>query len=240
MSEGEGKFRERGLFAIGDIHGCSVALRALINEIKPGPDELIIVLGDFIDCGPDSRVVIEQLIALNDRCQLIPLLGNHEEMLLNAVDSNSEYKYWLNLGGQQTLDSYCTYRTDIEVIPAEHIRFIRGCRDYFETETHIFVHANYDPSFPLNRVSGTKLRWELLRSHECRPHDSGKTVVVGHTPQATGKVLEMGFLVAIDTDCFQGGWLTALEVTTGEVIQANQKGEVRRSLTGGRDAHKID
>jgi serine/threonine protein phosphatase 1 len=231
---------DRRVLAIGDIHGCSTALMALIEGIQPCSDDLIIVLGDFIDCGPDSRGVIEQLIALKNRCQLVLLLGNHEEMLLNAVESKSEYKYWLKLGGQQTLDSYCTYWTDIEVIPAEHIRFIRGCRDYFETETHIFVHANYDPSLPLNRISGTKLRWEHLRPHECCPHFSGKTVVIGHTPQATGKVLDMGFLVAIDTDCFRGGWLTALDVTTGEVIQANQQGEVRRSLTGGRDADKID
>ena len=47
------------MFAIGDIHGCSAALRALIEEIEPGPDDTIIVLGDFIDCGPDSKGVID-------------------------------------------------------------------------------------------------------------------------------------------------------------------------------------
>jgi len=215
--------------AIGDIHGCSTALRLLIEQIQPRPDDLIVVLGDFIDAGPDSRGVIEQLIALTGRCRLITLLGNHEEMLVNAVDSKSEFRYWLKLGGKQTRDSYCTYRTDVEVIPAEHVRFIRGCVNYFETGTHMFVHANYDPDAPLNRMSTTRLRWDSLKPAELRPHFSGKTVVVGHSPQATGEILDLGFLIGIDTNCFRGGWLTALDVATGEIIQANQQGEERRS-----------
>jgi serine/threonine protein phosphatase 1 len=216
-------------FAIGDIHGCSKALKALLAAIQPRPDDLIIILGDFIDCGPDSRGVIEQLIALSDRCRLVRLLGNHEEMLLNAVESRSEFKYWLKLGGKQTLDSYCTYRSDVEVIPAEHVRFIRGCEPYFETGTHIFVHANYDPDLPLNRFRSSTLRWDALQPAGLRPHVSGKTVVVGHTPQVTGEILDLGFVIGIDTNCFQGGWLTALDVTSGEIIQANQRGVVRKS-----------
>ncbi len=215
------------MFAIGDIHGCSTALRALIEEVKPGLGDTIIVLGDFIDCGPDSKGVIDQLIALSSRCRLIAILGNHEEMLLNALDSKSEFKYWLKLGGKQTLDSYCTYRTDLEVIPQEHITFIRGCRNYFETETHIFVHANYDPERPMSQTSGTRLRWEHLDPNRLRTHFSGKTVVVGHTPQVTGEILNPGFLIGIDTDCFQGGWLTAIELNSMTVLQANQECQTR-------------
>jgi serine/threonine protein phosphatase 1 len=218
------------ILAIGDIHGCSTALRALTEEIKPGPDDLIIVLGDFIDCGPDSRGVIEQLIALSGRCRLIGILGNHEEMLLNALESKSEYRYWLKLGGQQTLRSYSAHRTDLEVIPPEHVAFIRGCRNHFETQTHIFVHANYEPALPMYQIDGGKLRWEHLDVSRLRPHSSGKTVVVGHTPQGSGTILDLGFLIGIDTDCFRGGWLTALDVGTGEVIQADERGGVRAIL----------
>jgi serine/threonine protein phosphatase 1 len=91
---------EGRLFAIGDIHGRSTALRALIEAIEPRPDDTLVILGDFIDCGPNSKDVVEHLIALSARCRLIPLLGNHEEMLLSALASGSEIKYWLNLGGQ--------------------------------------------------------------------------------------------------------------------------------------------
>ena len=45
----------RRLFAIGDIHGCSIALRTLIDAIAPNPDDTIVVLGDVIDYGPDTK-----------------------------------------------------------------------------------------------------------------------------------------------------------------------------------------
>jgi serine/threonine protein phosphatase 1 len=212
---------------IGDIHGCPTALRTLIEAIDPRPDDTLVILGDFIDCGPDSKGVVEQLIALSDRCRLICLLGNHEEMLLNALESRSEFRYWLKLGGQQTLRSYSPHSLDLDVIPADHIRFIRACRDFFETDTHIFVHANYDPERPMNRISGTKLRWEHLDVPRLRPHCSGKTVVVGHTPQLGGDSLDLGFVVCLDTDCFRGEWLSALDVRTGLVVQANQRSELR-------------
>jgi hypothetical protein len=69
------------LFAIGDIHGCNLALRTLIAAIDPKPDDTIVVLGDVIDWGPDSRDCVQQLIDLSGRCQFILVRGNHEEML---------------------------------------------------------------------------------------------------------------------------------------------------------------
>jgi serine/threonine protein phosphatase 1 len=87
----------------------------------------------------------------------------------------------------------------------------------------------------MDRIGGTKLRWEHIEPDVQRPHFSGKTVVVGHTPQVGGEVLDLCFLVCIDTDCSRGGWLTALDVETGRVIQANQRGPVRESHCRGED-----
>jgi serine/threonine protein phosphatase 1 len=65
-------------------------------------------------------------------------------------------------------------------------------------------------------------------------------VEVGHTAQRTGEMPDPGFLAGIDTDCFRGGWLTALDVTSGEVIQANQQGQVRRSRREPRHRSPLD
>ena len=64
------------------------------------------------------------------------------------------------------------------------------------------------------------------------PHCSGKVAVVGHTPQWSGEVLDLGFLVDIDTNCVRGGWLTALEVATGHVWQADRGGKLRAAAAG--------
>ena len=213
------------LIAIGDIHGCATALKSLIEVINPVPDDTIVTLGDYVDYGPDSRSVINQLIQLSRCCRLIPLLGNHEEMLLQALESESALRSWLDLGGDKTLLSYPYDGTNI--IDSAHVEFIRGCLDYFETDDYIFAHANYDPDLPMDRQPSLKLRWEFLDEPRQRPHFSGRTVIVGHTPQTSGEVLDLDFLRCIDTDCSRGGWLTGLEIRSGKVIQANQIGETR-------------
>ena len=213
------------LFAIGDVHGCSTALSTLIDAIDPRPEDTIVTLGDYIDWGPDSRGVIDLLIDLSKRCHLFPLLGNHEEMLMDALGSERALRSWLDLGGEETLASY-PYEGG-EMIPEGHVGFIRGCRDFFEAGTHIFVHANYNARLPLERTGGTRLRWEPLAPESQQPHRSGKRVVVGHSPQVNGEVLDLGFLVCIDTDCSRGGWLTAIEARSGSIVQANQAGRLR-------------
>lgn len=215
------------LYAIGDIHGCSTALSTLIRAIDPRPHDTIVVLGDVIDWGPDSRDCVRQLIELSGHCQFVLVRGNHEEMLYAALKSQSELRYWLNFGGEETLKSY-PYRGGDEFIDPEHVRFLKARgRDYHETDGFIFVHASYDPNKPMAQQSNTTLQWEHVKANHMRPHYSGKTIIAGHTPQTGGEPLDLGFLKVIDTDASRGGWLTALEVTKGEVTQADQSGRVR-------------
>ena len=213
------------LFAIGDIHGCNLALKALIEAIDPRTDDTIVVLGDVIDWGPDSRDCVRQLIDLSGRCRVVPILGNHEELMLQALDSDSALRSWLDLGGDRTLLSY-PY-DGINIIDPAHVEFIRGFLDYHETDHFIFTHANYDPDLPMDRQPSLKLRWEFLDPALQRNHASGKTVVVGHTPQTGGEVLDLGHVICIDTDCSRGGWLTGLEIGSGRVMRSNQEGMPR-------------
>ena len=168
--------------AIGDIHGCALALAAVIDAIDPGPEDVLVVLGDYIDRGPDSRGVIDLLIELGRRCRLVPLLGNHEELLLEVEAGRHPLEWLLGIGGTATLDSYGPGR-ELHLIPEKHIEFLEGCLDYHETATHIFLHANYDPDLPMDQQPWSRLRWESLRTTIPAPHRSGKTVIVGHTAQ---------------------------------------------------------
>jgi serine/threonine protein phosphatase 1 len=218
--------------AIGDIHGCPDALAALVAAIEPGPDETLVALGDYIDRGPNGRGVLDALVALGRRCRLIPLLGNHEELLLDALRDIANLRRWLTLGGPETLRSYGwapggPRRALADLIPRAHREFLVGCRQYYETSSHIFVHAGYVPEFPLNTQPGEALRWRVTDAGSARPHCSGKVAVVGHTPQLSGEVLDLGFLVCIDTNCARGGWLTALDTGTGHIWQADRGGRLR-------------
>jgi serine/threonine protein phosphatase 1 len=146
-------------------------------------------------------------------------------MLLEAR-SGRHPTAWLGMGGLATLASYGPGR-DLALIPDEHYRFLESCLDFHETESHIFVHANYFPDLPMAEQPVEMLRWESLREMTPGPHESGKTVILGHTSQKRGEILDLGHLKCIDTYCYGGGWLTAIDVQVEEVWQADREGNCR-------------
>ncbi|TWT81858.1 Serine/threonine-protein phosphatase 2 [Planctomycetes bacterium CA13] len=213
-------------FVIGDIHGCSKALRTLIETIDPTCGDELIFLGDYIDRGPDSKDVIDQLIALHSRCRVVALRGNHEIMLMGVVTAGLDSAIWSQSGGQTTIASY---GGSIEKIPEKHLAFFRSLRAYYETDEAIFVHASYSPDESMPSQDDSIRYWNHLNYPYPAPHFSGKRVYVGHTPQAHGDVLNLGHLVCIDTYCFGGGYLTAVELTGNDMIQVDLHGHVRRT-----------
>ena len=214
------------LIAIGDIHGCSLALDALIEAIQPQADDIIVTLGDYVDRGSDSKGVIDRLIALGKRCQLKPLYGNHEEMMLEVVRDDQPPFRWLQFGGVETLDSY-GFCGDMSVISPEHRQFLDNLLPYYEDEEVFFVHANYNPKLPLDKQTAHSLRWQKLSEVVPGPHMSGKLAVVGHTHDRGGEIFMVRHLVCLDTFCYGGGWLTAMEFPSRKLWQADQEGKLR-------------
>ncbi|MEM9589210.1 MAG: metallophosphoesterase family protein, partial [Planctomycetota bacterium] len=166
------------LIAIGDIHGCREALEALIAAIKPGPDDTVVTLGDYVDRGPDSAGVIDTLLELGNRTQLISLIGNHEEMMLDVIRGHESHHNWLRYGGVETLDSY-QFSGNLDFLPPEHEAFFNSLGDFYESENHFFVHACYDSKVPLADQPIDLLRWTSLREKMPQPHRNGKIAVVG-------------------------------------------------------------
>jgi serine/threonine protein phosphatase 1 len=188
----------------------------------------VVTLGDYVDRGPDSKGVLEALIALQSQCRYVPLLGNHDDMFLQACRGLYPTAF-LAMGGKATLESYgIDDMSDFGGVPQAHLGFLERCADYHETDSHIFVHASYLSHVPMGEQPALALRWETLREEVPEPHTSGKAVVAGHTSQRSGKILDLGYLKCIDTGCcYTGGWLTALEVHTGQLWQASRDGKLR-------------
>jgi serine/threonine protein phosphatase 1 len=210
--------------AVGDVHGCIHALDAVLDAIQPGGDDQLVLMGDYIDRGHESRAVIDRILELSGRCHVVSLLGNHELMLLRGLAAADERHFWLQFGGRETLDSYGGHPSGI---PPAHLDFMRSCLRFFETETHFFVHANYAPDLDLSEQPESLLLWTHLIRSVPAPHKCGKIAVVGHTPQVSGEILDLGHLICVDTYCVGGGWLTALDVANRTVWQADRSGHMR-------------
>ncbi|MBD2182806.1 serine/threonine protein phosphatase [Planktothrix sp. FACHB-1355] len=218
------------ILAIGDIHGCSIALDSLLAAVVPQPEDKIITLGDYVDRGPDTKGVIDRLIALHATGQLIPLRGNHEQIMLNSR-ADGKLLAWLSWGGKATLASYAVSGNEgtLQDIPESHWDFLENkCVNWYETDKHFFVHADAEPNLPLGEQPEFVLFWGP--SDRPSPHFSGKTMVYGHDTQESGIPLNLGYAICIDTWPDGNGWLTCLDVTSGKVWQANQAGQQRQLL----------
>lgn len=222
------------LFAIGDIHGCSTALDLILESFHLGPGDTVVTLGDHVDRGPDSSGVLERLIAMHRTGRLVALRGNHELMMLEAREDPASEAAWRQVGGDATLASYGDrigaddqQQRMLSDVPESHWDFIcNDCLDYWECETHFFVHANAYPDYPLFEQPDYMLFWEKF--NEPPVHVSGKIMVCGHTCQKSGVPLNIGHAICLDTWAYGRGWLSCLNIETGEVWQANQAGMTRQ------------
>lgn len=214
---------ETVFYAIGDIHGEAARLRELHEQIDtfheachPDEPKHLVHLGDYVDRGYDSKGVLDLLMA---RQAAFPhtttcLMGNHEEMMLDAVDGKS-MDFWLRNGGMETLVSYNVERAN--ELPQSHIDWVRTLKTTYTPEGAdlIFVHAGVDPIlYPHD--DEVKRRW--MRGSRffdttkwVSPALRSKRVIHGHTPTTTREadVSEDGRRINVDTGAAYGGALTA-------------------------------
>ncbi|HET6247116.1 MAG TPA: metallophosphoesterase family protein [Tepidisphaeraceae bacterium] len=213
---------------IGDVHGCLRQLDALLFSIAPTADDHLVFLGDLIDRGPDSAGVMKTVLRLPVSHRVTVIKGNHEQMMLDARESHDKFSDWLRNGGDATLKSYGGVRGTLRDVPSEHWKFLETALvDYLETDTHLFVHANAYPDMAMDEQPDYMLRWE--RCDRILPHVSGKTIVCGHTPQKSGRAMNRGYAICIDTHACGGKFLTCLDAGTGKVWQADANGKVQRA-----------
>lgn len=208
--------------AIGDIHGHLAALNTLIELVDLASKDTLVLLGDYVDRGPQSAEVIQRIIDLSRRYNVVAIRGNHEEMMLQAMESDWYFNAWMNSGGDVALESY---GGRMDQIPLSHIDFLKKLRLVHEIENHFFIYASFTPNRELSDQLPKDALWGSLEDVH-QSHFSGKVAVVGHTPQENHQLLDRGFIKCIDTGCGFGGLLTAYDVDQQTIWQVTQGGDV--------------
>lgn len=213
------------IYAVGDVHGHSAKLRAMHAAIAtdlrddPAPNPLLIHLGDFIDRGPDSAGCLALLASGPpiEGVRTINLIGNHEAMLLDALDNpgSQTLQLWLSNGAAPTLASWgidWTARADewVRLIPPAHLDFLRRLPLSHAACGYVFVHAGVRPGVRLSDQRTTDMLWirDTFLSWEgvMLPEAPESVIVHGHTPSPT-PVLRRN-RIGVDTGAGMGGPLT--------------------------------
>lgn len=218
---------------ISDIHGELELFEELLQKAEyDAAEDQLILLGDYVDRGPDSRGVLNRVMELKEQGTIV-LSGNHDAMMLAAAgDEPGARERWARNGAIPTLQSYDSSIQSME-IPAtnvfqEHIDFIGKLDYYYETDEYIFVHAGVQPGAPVQETDPTTLMW--IREEFYQAYDGDKTVVFGHTPafllRGTGNhdvYFGDNHIIGIDGGAAYGGQLNCLELPSRKVYDVKQR-----------------
>ncbi|WP_349322845.1 metallophosphoesterase [Asticcacaulis sp. MM231] len=238
---------DRLTYAIGDIHGRYDLFALAIEYIRHDARALnerprIVLLGDYIDRGPDSAQVLSAIIDLRaqDWCDTEVLLGNHELFMIKfALDTQSGAP-WLNYGGLSTLASYGITppadRNDPDAwqalqdellvkIPRAHLQLLSHAHIYFIAGDYLFVHGGVAPGVPVEEQTVDTLLW-IREAFLKSPRASEYVVVHGHSAKATAD--NHRWRIGVDTGAYATGVLSVMRLNGPErrLIQAKLSGVI--------------
>lgn len=225
------------VYAIGDVHGRHDLLRDLLGRIEQdiasavgdgAASSRIILLGDYIDRGTESRDVIETIRLGCETRGWVCLKGNHEAMLLAALDGQIDWEMWLSNGGVETAFSYgvatrdftSTGRMDelgpalIAAIPEAHLTLLRSLPTHVELGDYFFCHAGIRPGVPVDAQMPEDLMWIRDLFLDSRA-DHGKRIVHGHTPRMEPEILPNR--INVDTGAYLTNRLSCVVLEADEV-----------------------
>lgn len=212
---------EKRAFVIGDIHGCYKTFASLLfDKLKIRKQDKIYLLGDYIDRGPSSKDVVDLIIKLiYNEYSVFPIMGNHEQMLVDSVHSFSEFESWKLNGSAFTLKSFGVnhpYR-----LKKYYLDFFRQLRYYYVTDDFIIVHGglNFDVHNPLEDTFS--MVW-TRNKYVLNDKIGGRRLIVGHTPVSMKNIRKSLHTskIMLDAGCVYlnripvMGFLCALELNT--------------------------
>ena len=190
--------------AIGDIHGCFYSFKTLIeNEIQLTKTDKLILLGDYIDRGLQSKELIDYILELQKQnFDIITLLGNHEALLLDAYKDTKHLSKWLINGGAETLDSFAI--KTLSELDSKYIKFFESLKPYYQIDNYLFVHAGFNND-TINPFSDTYSMLWKSRSTYTHPLLKNKIIIHGHSPIKVDDCLtaikDSRAVINIDTGC---------------------------------------
>lgn len=220
---------------ISDIHGCMKEFKALLKLVRYDANkDMLILLGDYVSRGPDSKQVIDLIMELVVHHGAIALQGNHDHRFVKLIENTATEKEtvaFFEKGGVETLASYFQHsnykskqhldeiRHDMKPFAA-HISFLKQLPYFYKDEHYLYVHAGLKPGLDLSEQSIHDLLY-IKDQFYLYPTSFAKPVIFGHTNTVdihkSPEIWHGGDKIGIDGGCAFGYQLNCLELINGEV-----------------------
>jgi len=210
------------LIAVGDIHGCHIEFSELLEQLELKGDDRLVLLGDLVNRGPDSRKVL----ATARQVGAVSLLGNHELRLLKFRKTGD--KKYMKEHDIETFDS---------LSPEDWAYLEAMLLTYEEPELNmVFVHGGFLPTLPWNKQPAEVITRIQVVDKDGNPRKRADSpdsppwadlwggppfVVYGHTPRP--EIYKLKWSIGIDTGCVMGGSLTAYILPERRILQVKAK-----------------
>ena len=245
-------------YAIADLHGrfdlLEMALACIVERGEP--PATVVTLGDYVDRGPDSRKIIECLMAGlgRDGWRLICLKGNHEDIMWQTCRRLPDVDWWLTNGGCATLISYGQKegdQVDVTMVPAAHLDWIERLPLIYVDRHRIFVHSGIDPNCSLDQQDVEDVIWKIYRDDDDGGHGQ-RHLVHGHHQHAHGPIFKKKrtnldtfawytgrLAIGVFEDAAPGGPIEVLEVHGEPFEKILSRKRSRSPLAAKRHAEKV-
>lgn len=238
-------------YVMSDIHGCLRTFKKALSVVGFSKSDRLILIGDFIDRGPDSKGVIDFILKLqSEGYDIICLKGNHEDFLLKSPYNRGVFLCWMQNGGDACLQSYGhiwyeqpegawggaggynagpsqSHLFWIDKIPQRHWEFFRSLKGIHLEKDYAFVHASLDfeKEWPLTETPEDYYLWERYSNVEVDPKKIGdRKLVTGHTPCSKEKLikyLETDWIMVDRGCCFPGSNYNHMAILNLDTLEFN-------------------
>lgn len=232
-------------YAIADIHGGNLTFQALLRRIDFHHRDVLFLLGDYVDRGPDSMGVLETICTLKDSgYDVRPLRGNHDEMLIKTLrNDHDEYsETYFATWGRYTFDSFGLNTPENSIseydllqnfestapdfFPVKYLNLIESMPYIYVEPDYVFVHAglNMKTDDPIKNSDNFDMLWARSISFDTRKL-GGRQLVTGHIIHIIDDIRKSigSAHIRLDNGAFtqqqpEMGNLVALNLDTKELI----------------------
>ncbi len=206
------------IWITSDIHGYHNLFLELMEKIVLDREDLLIIAGDSCDRGAESFKIYEEIAALQRRgLNIIHTLGNHEDLMVKAVEEGNIFAWYRN-GGRETIRSYNNNYAELE----KHLSLVKEMPIAVDLGRYFIVHGGIDPEKSIEEQTPYEMTWIRDRFIENKLQKTDKVVVYGHTPNLDGRIHFVdNQKISIDCGSYCTGVVGAIELKSMKEVYAS-------------------